>query len=388
MAELIRTMMDLIASEVCNKTIDKSQYVLTDDELAGLYKLSKAHDLAHLVGDALIKNGLIKNDEIKAKFQKQVMIAVYRYEKLNYELGRLRKVLNEAQIPFIPLKGSVIRQHYPEPWMRTSCDIDILVYRSDLERATVTLIDKLAYEQESKGSHDIGLFSDNGIHLELHYSLIEENCVGNIESVLQSVWEKVAPIADTSEYVLNDEMFYYYHMAHMAKHFVSTGGCGIRPFLDIWVLNHRVPFDKEKSAVLLAEGGLLRFATESELLSEVWFGDGLHDDTTRRMQEYLLCGGVYGTVENRVSVQQVRKGGKVHYAVSRIWLPYDVLKFHYPALEGKRFLAPLYELRRWCKLVFCGGARRGMNELKLNSSTTGEEQVKIREMLSKLEIDY
>ena len=48
------------------------------------------------------------------------MIAIYRYEKINYELNRLRSALNEAQIPFIPLKGSVLRQYYPEPWMRTS----------------------------------------------------------------------------------------------------------------------------------------------------------------------------------------------------------------------------------------------------------------------------
>ena len=59
MENLIRTMMDLIAYEVCGKSIDKSQYTLTDEDLAKLYKLSKSHDLAHLVGDALIKNGLI-----------------------------------------------------------------------------------------------------------------------------------------------------------------------------------------------------------------------------------------------------------------------------------------------------------------------------------------
>ena len=35
--------------------------------------------------------------------------------------------IKKVQIPFLPLKGSVIRQYYPEPWMRTSCDIDILV---------------------------------------------------------------------------------------------------------------------------------------------------------------------------------------------------------------------------------------------------------------------
>ncbi len=387
MEKMIRTMMDMIASEVCGKTIDKSQYALTDDELAGLYKLSKAHDLAHLVGDALIKKDLIQNDEIKAKFQKQRMLAVYRYEKINYELGRLRKVFNEAEIPFILLKGSVIRQYYPEPWMRTSCDIDVLVQENDLERAASVLVDKLAYKQESKGSHDIGLFSDSGVHLELHYSLIGETHVGNIESFLQSVWEKAVPVAETSEYVLRDEMFYYYHIAHMAKHFVGTGGCGVRSFVDIWVLNHRVSFDKEKRNALLAEGGLLTFAAESELLTEIWFGEGVYTDTARQMQDYLLRGGVYGTTENRVSVQQIRHGGKVGYAFSRIWLSYNVLKFHYPSLDGKRILLPLYELRRWCKLLFCGGVKRAVNELKCNSTISKDAVEKVQTLLKNVGLE-
>lgn len=387
MENLIRAMMDLIASEVCGKTIDKSQYALTDDELVKLYKLSKSHDLAHLVGDALIKNNLIGDGEIKAKFQKQIMLAVYRYEKINYELGRLREGMNEAKIPFIPLKGSVIRQYYPKPWMRTSCDIDILIHESDLERAVAMLVDKLAYKRESKGSHDISLFSDYGVHLELHYSLIEENRVGNIESVLQDVWKKADPVAEAFEYVLSDEMFYYYHIAHMAKHFVY-GGCGVRPFLDLWVLNHRAPFDHENRSAILAEGGLLTFAAEAQALSEVWFGNTEHTDITRQMQDYLLKGGVYGTTKNRVSVQQVKHGGKFRYAISRIWLPYDTLKFHYPSLLGKRVLLPFYEVRRWFKLLFCGGVKRSVNELRLNSSATNEEQTETKEMLSKLEIDH
>ena len=384
----IRVMMDLIAYEVCGKSIDKSQYSLTDEELVKLYKLSKSHDLAHLVGDALIKSNLIGDGEIKAKFQNQIMLAVYRYEKINYELGRLREAMNEAKIPFIPLKGSVIRQYYPKPWMRTSCDIDILIHESDLERAVAILVDKLAYKRESKGSHDISLFSDYGVHLELHYSLIEENRVGNIESVLQDVWKKADPVAEAFEYVLSDEMFYYYHIAHMAKHFVDTGGCGVRPFVDVWILNHHVPFDEGKRKALLAEGRLLTFAAEAQALSEVWFGNTEHTDITRRMQDYLLKGGVYGTTKNRVSVQQVKRGGKFRYAISRIWLPYDTLKFHYPSLVGKRVLLPFYEVRRWFKLLFGGGVKRSVNELRLNSSATNEEQTETKEMLSKLEIDH
>lgn len=387
MEKIIHAMMELIASEVCGKSIDKSQYTLTDEELVKLYKLSKSHDLAHLVGDALIKNDPIGDGEIKAKFQKQIMLAVYRYEKINYELGRLRKVLNEAEIPFIPLKGSVLRRYYPEPWMRTSCDIDVLVHESDLERAVSALTSAAGYKADSKGSHDVGMFSDSGVHLELHYSLIEDKIVGSAADILKSAWENASPVSDTSEYVFGDDLFFFYHTAHMAKHFVN-GGCGIRPFLDIWVLNHRVPFNKEKRDALLAEGGLLTFTKQAETLSEAWLGNGEHTEITRQMQDYLLKGGVYGTTKNRVSVQQIRKGGKIRYAFSRIWLPYDVLKLHYPSLEEKRWLLPIFEVRRWVKLIFCGGFKRSVNELKLNSSMTSEVQIKTKEMLHQLRIGY
>ena len=101
-----------------------------------------------------------------------------------------------------------------------------------------------------------------------------------------------------------------------------------------------------------------------------------------------MKGGVYGTTANRVSVQQIRKGGKIRYAFSRIWLPYDVLKFHYPSLERKRWLLPVFEVRRWFKLLFGGGVKRSVNELRLNSSATNEEQTETKEILSKLEIDH
>ena len=315
------------------------------------------------------------------------MLAVYRYEKINYELGRLSKVLNEEKIPFIPLKGSVIRQYYPEPWMRTSCDIDVLVHESDLERAVSALTSAAGYKADSKGSHDVGMFSDSGVHLELHYGLIEDKIVGSAADILRSAWENASPVSDTSEYIFGDDLFFFYHTAHMAKHFVN-GGCGIRPFIDIWVLNHCVSFDREERDALLAKGGLLVFAKQAEALSEAWFGNGEHTDITRRMQDYLLKGGVYGTTANRVSVQQIRKGGKIRYAFSRIWLPYDVLKFHYPSLEGKRWLLPVFEVRRWFKLIFCGGFKRSVSELKLNSSTTSEVQTKTKEMLHQLRIGY
>ena len=73
MENTVRIMTDLIASEVCGKALDRSELKLSDEELRSLYKLSKSHDLAHIVGDALVKNDLIGDGEIKDRFKNQIM---------------------------------------------------------------------------------------------------------------------------------------------------------------------------------------------------------------------------------------------------------------------------------------------------------------------------
>ena len=75
----------------------------------------------------------------------------------------------------MPLKGSVLRASYPQDWMRTSCDIDILVHREDLERAVELLVEKKQYRREVTNLCDVSLYAPSGVHLELHYDLVLEN---------------------------------------------------------------------------------------------------------------------------------------------------------------------------------------------------------------------
>ena len=333
MEKIIRAMMDLIASEVCGMTIDKSQYELTDEELAKLYKLSKSHDLAHLVGDALIKIGLIEDGEIKTKFQKQMMLAVYRYEKINYELGRLRKVLNEAEIPFIPLKGSVIRQYYPEPWMRTSCDIDVLVHEEAVDQTAQIIVDKLGYTYEKKQYHDISLVSDGGVHLELHHTIKENKA--NIDALLSDCWDYAAP-SGNYEYCFTNEFFYFHQIAHASYHFLH-GGCGVRPILDLYLLQRKMPFDNTVLDEMLERSGIKKFFDAAKTLSEVWFGGSEHSEVTQRMEDYLLRGGIYGSTANSMAVGQQKEKGRLGYIINRIWLPYELLCITYPRLKGRKY---------------------------------------------------
>ena len=385
MEKLVRAMTELIACEVCGRPLDRAKYAFSDEDLIRLYKMSKAHDLAHLVGSALLKNDLVGNAEIRAGFEKQVLLAVYRCEKLGFELEHLCRALSQAKIPFMPLKGSVIRPYYPEAWMRTSCDIDILVSEADADAAAAILTESCGYAYHGKGSHDISLFSPDDIHIELHYDLVEAGHANAAAEVLKNIWDAAVLSSHTAyQYEMPDAYFYFYHIAHMAKHFVGTGGCGIRPFLDIWILQHRVSFDRAKRDALLSDGGLDVFAKQAERLAEVWFGDAAHTAITKQMEAFILRGGVYGTSTNRIAVQQQKHGGKLRYALSRVFIPYAVIKFHYPILQKHKWLTPIMEVRRWGKLIFCGHLKRSVNELTYNSAIPEDAAAETRALLENI----
>lgn len=80
------------------------------------YFLSAKHDVIHLLVLGLKQNHLIPQDHDET--EKYILKAVYRYERLRYEYDNLCDALGIAQIPFLTLKGSVIRKYYPEAWMR------------------------------------------------------------------------------------------------------------------------------------------------------------------------------------------------------------------------------------------------------------------------------
>ncbi|MBQ8308206.1 MAG: nucleotidyltransferase family protein [Clostridia bacterium] len=357
----------LLRYEICGVALSDAEKAAIEPEmLQGLYGLSKAHDLVHLVGDALLKNGLVdKNSSAGQAFAKQLQMSVFRYEQLQYELKQLREVLEAAKVPFLPLKGSVLRAFYPEPWMRTSCDIDIYVRECDLEKAAAVIEEKLHYRNDGKTPHDIQMFSENGIHLELHFDLIEESVSPAIVNVLTGMWESTLPVKEGKyERKMTNEMFYFYHIAHTAKHF-KIGGCGIRPFIDFWIMENKFALDREKMSELLVAGKMRAFAEHAKALCEAWLEGKEHTPLSLKMETYILQGGVYGNFENTVSMRSTKKG-KIRYLLSRIFMPYKELKVRYPSLSKCPILYPFYLVRRWCNLIFVKGrAKNSIRELNL-----------------------
>lgn len=349
---LLFTLLRVVLGTQQETTVSKEE--ITPAILEEVYTLAQKHDLAHLAGQALAKLGLLGKDEISDKFRKHTMMAVRRFMLLQNALLQLCSAFEKAQVPFIPLKGSVIREAYPESWMRTSGDIDFFVQEKDLQTLHTLLTEKLQYKYDSQWGTEITYISPTGAHFELHYGILEESENPATEDVLGRVWDMVQPVSGCQYHMqMPDALFYFHHMAHMGKHFME-GGCGIRPVMDIWVQQNRMSFDGQKRDDLLQEGGLLAFAKGMESLSNTWFSQAPADSNTQRLERYVLDGGVYGTVENKVKVQQGKKGGKIQYILSRIFVPYSIMKNVYPVLQTHKWLLPFMEVWRWLRAIFTG----------------------------------
>ena len=361
---------------------EEERNCITQDLIRDILKISCKHDMAHLVGFGLMQNELIS--ENRDSLQQCIFAAVYRYEQINYEFENLCAALEKAKIQFLPLKGSVIRKYYPEAWMRTSCDIDILIRHEDLYRAISYLADHHHYIVKEYATHDVSLFSPSGIHVELHFDLVEEGRAQNAIDVLKTVWENVV-LHENSEYwyEMADDYFYFYHIAHMAKHF-ENGGCGIRPFIDLWILDHVVKVDRAACDYLLNKGNLLKFANASRALRDMWFEGDAPDALSLQMQDFLLHSGVYGSADNRVALQQKNKGGRIGYLLSRMFVPYVKLKRYYPVLEKYRWLMPVMQVRRWFMLLKPDVAKMAKAELAANSAVDATYAAQMGEFLKKI----
>ena len=386
--EISRIMFALLRSEIQETLLGEDvKNLITPEILPALFALSKKHDLAHLVGEALDKNGLLPDSsEMRKRFLRERNIAVYRYEQQQYDFEQICTTLEDSQIPFLPLKGSILRGYYPEPWMRTSCDIDVLVQTDRLYDAAQVLCDQLGYTREEQPTmYELSLHTQSGVHIELHFDLTDGGINQYGYEILSNIFDYACPTdGKVYQLQLNDDVFYFYHIAHMAKHF-EHGGCGVRPFLDLWILCNRVCGHVTARESLLHQGGLATFADVCKNLSESWFGNAPYDDIGRQMEAYLLVGGTYGTLENLVSIQQAKKGGKVQYLLSRIFISNKELRVKYPKLNQRPWLAPFYHVKRWLKpLTDKTTRKRSVRELTKTSTVTQDEKQAQETLLKRL----
>lgn len=349
-----------------------------------LYNLAKKQDFAHIVAAYINSNKIKPDKSVLDKFTVSYNNAVFSSAKQEFVLSEIKRIFTDGKIDFIALKGSVIRFLYNESFMRTSRDIDVLIKECDLKKACSILLENGFVQKSDNDYHDISFYFSS-VHLELHFN-IKEN-IQSVDKILSNAWEYTEKIGEY-EYAETKDFFVFHHMAHMLYH-VYNGGCGVKPFVDLYILKCNGYCDGSLLNVLLSESGLLTFYNKCLELSEVWFGGRAHDNFTETFEKYILFGGAFGVKENADAVKNAKSKNRFTAVLRYLFPSYYNMTALYPFLNKNKLCAvllPFCYIHRLLKGVF-KKRKKGISNVKGISSGNSENTAKTAELLKELGLE-
>ena len=364
----------LFSSIRCGMEQEISNIELSMEECNSLLEISIGQSILPVV-----YRGLKRMDvpvDCLNQFDRAWIRNVFWHSQRQEALRKITSALDNVEIPYVPLKGAVLQFLYPDPNMRTSGDIDILTHEEDLDRAVHAIEENAGFSYVQRNYHDVNM-TNSRVLLELHFS-IKEN-MENIDKLLSKAWDYSEPTGEGYRYSFTPEYQVFHVIAHMSYHLVH-GGLGIRPFLDLWLLKNKTSFDEEMVRKMCNDCGILTFYEKSYELVDAWMSGKPVPDDLGMFEEYCLSGGVFGSIES-TSASRLRKKGKSDYVMSRLFVSQDVLEDQYPELRDKPFLMPVYQMKRWMRLLDKEKRAGAMREIDGISKVKDGEIEKFDEML-------
>lgn len=345
-------------------------------------KLCRIHAVTPLIYDGLRKGNLLQAvpEDVQKALLSDYHVAIFRDSQFDYTKAQLSQKLEKAQIPHIFLKGSCLKFDYPEPALRTMCDLDILVHTEDYPA-----IEKIALELGGKPGHSDGNHRNyrfpGTVEVEFHPNLLHQDTP--VGTRINPGWQYAKKDMPTSAGELTPEGFYLNTICHLANHFVD-GGVGVRFVLDVWV-NRYLSKDKPDRTFVeteLQRFGLLEFARNIESLADVWFGSGEMTPVLEEMGEYILSSGLHGMEERAMlNAVSLSPGGTGRSALlKKAFHSRQEMEDRFPWCKGKPWLMPA----AWCARAFKAVINHGDLIMKWSKGTGKFSREEVSEQLALL----
>ena len=336
--------------------------VRIDNEKLSFYiKLSKFHSLSALLYKAIKETEVFVDESLLKQLEESYYANVRKCLLFDNERKELYKYLNDNKIDYLPLKGIIIKEYYPDPSTREFADNDILF--DDKGKTIVRdFFKSRGYEikQFNKSNHDVYL-KKPFFNFEMHRVLFEK---ADWNKTVLSYYDNLlsqSPIKEGYEHELKLEDFYLYFTMHSYKHYQGSG-CGLRTLVDYYLFLKGTNLDFAYINKELESLGFLDFSLDIIELVKGLFGSHHLTDKQEELLLYIASSGTYGTIDHSVS-KGVKKKGKLGYIMSRVFPPISAYKILYPWAYKHHILIPIAWFLRLCRGLFKQHGKT-KNELK------------------------
>lgn len=356
---------DMVYLAACGvNNVKPAKECLKGVDIDNLYRICHVHMLDALVGMTLKKS----NVTLPKLWEEKILKAVRKNILFDGERKKLFGFMEENGIWYMPLKGIVMKDFYPEVGMRQMSDNDIL-FDADYSREIEKYMKSQGYEAYSVGHGNHDVYRKKPVYnFEMHRALYNLSH-NNWENYYRDVKKRLIRDNGSSYgYHFCDEDFYVYIVSHACKHY-SGYGTGLRTLLDFYVYlgakEREIDFDYIKRECKVLEIDEFE-ESNRRLCKKVFSATDKYDikafmqqfsSEEKEMLSYYFTSGVYGTTEGYVT-NMVRKKGRMGFLVFMIFKPLDDMKFTYPVLEKIPVLLPVCWIIRIVRMMFSKEKRK------------------------------
>lgn len=333
-----------------------------------LYEAGKKHSVLPIIFQELYKidpDWTRGSRESLDLFKKAYISAIYLSSLQDFAVEELGDKLAEQGIGYIPVKGCVLKQLYPEPELRTMSDIDILIQEKDRLK-TDEILKNLGYERQGLGSN-VWTYKKGMVTFEIHVNLAGGKYWNDVDYIgyFSEIFDKSHSVGDKTQRRLSLEDHFLFLCFHLAKHLCSTGA-GIRMILDIalYIKHYDGQMDWQYIWSEADKLQLKEFIETMLFICQGWFHvkisasvKDLDPGTLAVFEEYVLSGGVFG-FERDDSIRRLRKGirkkgsnrnllVKLRALLYLVFPDRSHMKDFLPELEKYPVLLPAAWVKRW-----------------------------------------
>ena len=337
-------------------SVTGTKQILPDDfSMEEILETIRRHSVETLAYDGAVRCGIDRTNPAMQKLFMRYCIHLARSEQQMNKVREIYSSFDAAQIDYLPLKGSVLKELYPKPELRSMGDADILI-REEQYAGIPRIMESLGFTFV----HDDGrceiVWDSKALHTELHRCPIDP--ASGEYFYYGSGWGK-AVRQEGCRYAFTPEDTFIYLFLHFVKHY-RVKGIGLRHVLDLWVYRRNYP-EMDEGYILgeLRGLGLDRFYGNVLALLDAWFHDGIMNEVTEFISRYIFSSGNFGEVWNYYIYAEAVKAKMLKQenvtrvrSVARMLFPeYQIMKQRYPVLEKIAWLLPLMWLKRWIDLL-------------------------------------
>lgn len=374
------------AKELLNiiKCYLNNEKYITNSEIneSDLYKLAKKHNLSNFLYNWSINN--CKSEKIKEKINIDYNLQIAKDTNQTFELDNLLDKFEKNDIKVVLLKGVIIKDIYPENYMRQMGDIDIYVDENNFEKASQIMIN-IGYKEFFDYEKHLVFKKEPFVYVEMHKKLVTDRDVGH--EYLNNIWPLCVKYKDYQNiYELSLEDAYFFAIVHLIIHFKFTG-ISIKDVLDIYLYNetYKNKLDYNKIDKTLKKFNILEFENNIKNIAYKWF-DEKNENDFNDIENFILNGY---NIENQVNYFIGKNGTKTKYLINLFFPKYKIMEEKYPILQKFPILLPITWIHRIFKDIFSEATTLDsrVKTIKLIKDTNSTNVEYIQNIYKKLGID-